>query len=63
MDFDLIQRLERKIDQLLERNIQLEEENQCLQASNRELTAAREWFRADLDRILAKLGCLDQERT
>jgi hypothetical protein len=61
MDFDLILRLEKKIDQLLERNLLLSEECRKLQAGERELLAEREHFRAELDRILAKLDQLDKE--
>ncbi len=61
MNFDLVLRLEEKIDLLLARNLQLETECRDLQAGHRELLAERERFRAELDRILVKLDHLDRE--
>ncbi len=59
MNPDLIQRLERKIDQLLERKAALEEECRLLRTEKSQLLEEREGIGSELDRILAKLDHLD----
>jgi len=61
VDFDLVLRLEKKFDQLLNRKDELEEECRRLQAENSTLLEERARFRRELDRILAKLDRLEQE--
>ncbi|MBE0597978.1 MAG: cell division protein ZapB [Desulfuromonadales bacterium] len=62
MELSLVLRLEHKIDQLLERNRELEAETLRLRASEEALLAERERFCLELDRILAKLDRLEQEQ-
>ncbi|WP_305044273.1 cell division protein ZapB [Geoalkalibacter sp.] len=61
MDLRIILRLEEKIDQLLSRNQDLEEQVRqfAIERSSREEELER--IRQELDRILAKLDFLDRE--
>jgi len=61
VDLDLVVRLEKKIDQLLDHNRALVAE--CRKLSNERdlLLGERSRLGTDLDRILAKLDRLDQE--
>jgi cell division protein ZapB len=61
MEIDVVLRLEKKIDELLDRKRQLEEDCQRLLAEKKALAEERERFRTEIDRILAKLDHLDQE--
>lgn len=62
MDLSLVLRLEKKIDQLLNRKAELEEECRRLQADKSTLVKERERFGLELDRVLAKLDRLEQEK-
>lgn len=53
MDLNIISRLEALVDQLLDRNRDLEAENASLREE-------RQRFRTELDRVLEKLEHLDQ---
>lgn len=57
---DLVLRLERKIDQLLERQRLLEQENLRQAGKLGELVAERERFAGELDRILEKLDRIER---
>jgi regulator of replication initiation timing len=61
MDFDVVLRLEQKIDGLLSQHLEMTERCQRLEAENRALLDERIRFRGELDRILAKFESLDQE--
>ncbi|MEZ4600016.1 MAG: cell division protein ZapB [Syntrophotaleaceae bacterium] len=61
MDLSIVIRLEEKIDQLLARKQELEEECRRLTNENTALLREKEEFGAELDRILAKLDRLGQE--
>lgn len=61
MDFELVLRLEKKFDQLLNRKDELEEECRRLHAEKSALLEERARFQRELDRILAKLDRLEQE--
>jgi hypothetical protein len=61
MNWDIVLRLEKKIDQLLEYQRDLERENQRLSAENTVHWQERERVRSEVDRILAKLDSLGQE--
>jgi hypothetical protein len=61
MNWDIVLRLEKKIDQLLEYQRDLEKENQRLSAENTVHWQERERVRSEVDRILAKLDSLGQE--
>jgi hypothetical protein len=61
MDLNVALRLGEKIDQLLERMKNVEEESRRLLAENKALMEERELFCAELDKILAKLDQLDEE--
>ena len=61
MDLNIVLRLEQKIDQILARNMALEEECSRLVAEKKLLAGERERFCSELDRVLAKLDRLDQE--
>lgn len=61
MDLDIVLRLEKKIDQLLVRKGELEEDCSRLLAEKNLLLGERERFGSELDRILAKLDLLDRE--
>jgi cell division protein ZapB len=61
VDFELVLRLEKKFDQLLNRKDELEEECRRLHAEKSALLEERARFRRELDRILAKLDRLEQE--
>lgn len=60
MDIKIILRLEEKIDQLLSRKQQLEQDCRRLQGECDALRQERVRMAADLDRILGKLDHLDQ---
>lgn len=60
MDLTLFEKLELKIDQLLERNRQLEEKCQGLRQENNALAEEREIVTAEVERILGKLAELDR---
>ena len=60
MDIKIILRLEEKIDQLLGRKQQLEEDCRRLQLERDTLAQERERIVTELDRILGKLDQLDQ---
>lgn len=62
MDLSLVLRLEKKIDQLLNRKAELEEECRRLQADKSVLVKERERFGLELDKVLAKLDRLEQEK-
>ncbi|BCR04168.1 hypothetical protein DESUT3_12370 [Desulfuromonas versatilis] len=61
MDLNIIARLEQKVDQLLERKLQLEADCRRLREENSALVQEQERFRAELDRIIDKLDRLEQE--
>lgn len=61
MDFDVVLRLEQKIDGLLSQYLEMTERCQRLEVENRTLLEERIRFRGELDRILAKFESLDQE--
>ena len=61
MDLSIVLRLEEKIDQLLARKQDLEEQCRQLAAEKAALLQEKEQFGIELDRILAKLNGLDQE--
>jgi cell division protein ZapB len=61
MEIDVVLRLEKKIDELLDRKRRLEEDCQRLLSEKKDLVEERERFRTEIDRILAKLDLLDQE--
>jgi cell division protein ZapB len=61
VDLSIVLRLEEKIDQLLARKQELEEECRRLTDEKAAFLKEREEFGAELDRILAKLDRLDQE--
>lgn len=61
MDLSIVLRLEEKIDQLLARNQDLEEQCRQLASEKAALLQEKQQFGIELDRILAKLDGLDQE--
>jgi len=61
VDLDLVLRLEKKIDQLLDHNRALVAECHKLATERDLLLDERSRLGAELDRILAKLDRLDQE--
>jgi chromosome segregation ATPase len=60
---NLVLRLEKKIGQLLDRKAELEEGCRRLQAEKSALMKERERFCRELDRILAKLDRLEQDKS
>jgi len=62
MSLDILLRLEEKIDQLLLKKRQLEDECQRLSEAGDQLIRERDFIAQELDRILTKLDvALDQE--
>ncbi|WP_225072972.1 cell division protein ZapB [Desulfuromonas sp. CSMB_57] len=61
MDLSVILHLEEKVDLLLARKRELEEECQRLGAERDRLLQEREQFLAELDRVLSKLDGLGEE--
>jgi regulator of replication initiation timing len=61
MDFDVVLRLEHKIDSLLSQYLEMKGRCQRLEEENRALVEGRARFRDELDRILGKFESLDQE--
>lgn len=61
MDMAVFEKLGVKIDQLLEKNRQLEERCRGLLLENRALAEEKEIVAAEIDRILGKLAELDRE--
>lgn len=60
MDLTVIARLEKRVDELLERHRVLQEENRRLLACQAAHEEERDLFRGELDRILGKLQRLEQ---
>lgn len=63
MDLSLVLRLEEKVDQLLSRLVELEDENLRLSAQRDALVEEKQEFRAEVDRILAKLERVGREKS
>jgi len=61
MDLNIFEKLEIKIDQLLEKNRQLEEKCRGLLQANNALTEEKALVAAEVERILGKLTDLDRE--
>ncbi len=55
MDIDLVLRLEEKVDLILKRNKELQDECLRLRQENEAFVGERERLKGELDRILAKL--------
>ncbi len=61
MNLENLVRLEEKIEQLVARQKQLQDENCKLVAQNEDLEQQRDFVAQELDRLIDKLAFLDQE--